>query len=974
MSPDQLHVVAESLRELVAVTEREFESRFSRPPSFVVAAPGRVNLIGEHIDYNDGFVLPMAIERYIVFAGAAREDQADQQATFHSISLNETATLALDQPIEPQSNAWANYIAGVIAGFVERGTVVPSFDAVFESNVPLGGGLSSSAALEVATATLVESLTNQTLDPTEKALLCQHAEHRFAGVPCGIMDQFSSVFGKQDELMLLDCRSQEIQSVPFAGDDITVLITNSNVKHELAGGEYAKRRAQCDAALAKLGQSTWRDVTFDDLESKDDELTADERRRARHVVGEIGRTIEAAGAFQDGDWVRVGDLMYASHDSLRDDYAVSCDELDVPVDIAREIGNAGGVLGSRMTGGGFGGCTVTLVKTENVDSVMKTLVSEYMEKTGIEPHCFASRPARAPTRFEANRDADRSPRSLLLGPPSPMRLTEMFPLSFVPENKMKSTSLWLVASLALSWFLADSSPVSAADQRPNIIVVMVDDMGFSDIGAYGSEISTPHLDALAADGVKFSQFYNTGRCCPTRASLLTGLYSHQAGVGWMTSDQGEPGYRGQLNDQCVTIAEALGEAGYFTAMTGKWHVGFEHGTTPWGRGFERSLNLPAGGLHFSNQTGPKGGTKLFLNGEEVARDDPRFDPPWYGSDLWTEQGIRFVDEAIAEEKPFFWYLAHVAPHFPCMAPEETIAKYRGKFLAGWDRMREERHQRQIDSGLIDANWKLEPRPAEIPAWDSLSQEDRQRYDDMMAIYAAMIEEVDKNIGKLVDALRQRQQLDNTLILFFSDNGGNAETGIPGKYQGDHPGDPHSNVYIGRCWAHLNNTPFRKYKHYNHEGGIATPLIAHWPAAVKPRASSKDWIETPTHLIDVMATCIDLADATYPETFHGKEITPMQGQSLRPLLTGEGTFPTRTLFWEHEGNAAIRVGDRKLVREGINGEWELFDLAADRTEQHNLAETHGDVVAELTSQWKRWANQANVLPKPKKSQAKKRKKK
>ncbi len=527
---------------------------------------------------------------------------------------------------------------------------------------------------------------------------------------------------------------------------------------------------------------------------------------------------------------------------------------------------------------------------------------------------------------------------------------------------IKSLRAALVLLVCMLAFLQTNNPSSAAD-RPNIVVIMVDDMGFSDIGPYGSEIPTPHLDALAANGAKFSQFYNTGRCCPTRATLLTGLYSHQAGIGWMTTDQKLPGYRGQLNENCVTIAEVLGEAGYFTAMTGKWHVGFNHGVTPWGRGFDRCLNLPAGGLHFSNQTGSKGNAKLYLNGEEVAKDDPRFNAPWYGTDLWTEQGIRFVDEAIAENKPFFWYLAHVAPHFPCMAPEKTIAKYRGKYMDGWDKLREERYARQIESGLIDASWKLEPRPEEIPAWDSLSADEQKRYDDMMAIYAAMIEEIDNNIGKLVAALKKRNQLDNTLILFLSDNGGNAEAGVKGRYEGDNPGGPHSNVFIGRCWAHLNNTPFRKYKHYNHEGGTASPLIAHWPAGIPRGAMSNGWDKTPTHLIDIMATCVDLAEAEYPREYKDNRILPMPGQSLKPLLTGKGTFSSRPLYWEHEGNAAIRVGDEKLVRQGARGQWELFDMQADRTEQNNLANSQADRVAELRQQWRNWAKSANVLPKP-----------
>lgn len=532
---------------------------------------------------------------------------------------------------------------------------------------------------------------------------------------------------------------------------------------------------------------------------------------------------------------------------------------------------------------------------------------------------------------------------------------------------MQRTSFALLLAFLV---LATTARESVAAERPNIVVIMVDDMGFSDIGPYGSEIPTPHLDALAENGVRFSQFYNTGRCCPTRASLLTGLYSHQAGIGWMTNDQGTPGYSGRLNDTSVTIAEVLNTAGYMTFMTGKWHVGANHGVNPWNRGFQRSLNTPAGGLHFDNQTGSKGGTQVFLNGEEISRQDPQLDSPWYGSDLWTEHGIKFVDEAREADKPFFWYLAHIAPHFPCMAPEATIAKYRGKFMAGWDELREQRHARQIASGLIDPAWQMEPRPDDIAAWSSLSNEKQVRYDDMMAIYAAMIEEIDTNIGKLVDALQQRGELDNTLILFLSDNGGNAEAGVSGRYDGDNPGDPHSNVFIGKCWAHLNNTPFRKYKHYNHEGGIATPLIAHWPAAVKPQVGPGGWIQTPTHVIDLMATCVDLAEATYPTSHNGQPITPMQGQSLKPLLTGAGSFAPRSIYWEHENNAAIRVGDRKLVRLG-NKNWELFDLKSDRTEQRDLADENPEEVSALKKQWLDWANTHSVLPKP---AAKKRRKK
>jgi arylsulfatase A-like enzyme len=502
-----------------------------------------------------------------------------------------------------------------------------------------------------------------------------------------------------------------------------------------------------------------------------------------------------------------------------------------------------------------------------------------------------------------------------------------------------------------------------AVERPNVIVIMVDDMGFSDIGCYGSEIPTPHLDALAKNGAKFSQFYNTGRCCPTRASLLTGLYSHQAGVGHMTADQGLPGYEGRLNNHCVTIGQVLQSAGYFTMMTGKWHVGFDDKVNPWVRGFDRSLNLPAGGVHFSDQTGEKGKSPLFLNGEKIDAEDERLSPPWYATDLWTDQGIRFIDEAQKTGKPFFWYLAHTAPHFPCMAPKATIAKYRGQYKRGWDELSRERHSRQIESGLINVSWKQESRPDEVPAWESFNDQEKDRYDHMMAIYAAMLDEVDKSVGKLVDALRSRSQLDNTLILFLSDNGGNAESGVKGRYHGETPGDPHSNVFIGQCWAHLNNTPFRLYKHYNHEGGIASPLIAHWPAAKVGRSNGSQWITTPTHLIDIMATCVDIAAAKYPNECNGHKITPMQGQSMRALLTGDGEFRSRNLYWEHEGNAAIRIGDQKLVRKGLRGEWELFDLKQDRTEQNNLAESMPEKVAQMRSDWDAWAKASQVLPKP-----------
>jgi galactokinase len=382
----------DQLESLVASAAAKFEQQYSRRPRWVVAAPGRVNIIGEHVDYNDGFVLPMAIERYCVIAAG---DNDRDTANVLSVAANDEVEISLAAPRRhPVAGHWSNYVAGVIAGFVERGWRPAGFRAVIESSVPYGGGLSSSASLEVATATLLEAMAGMTLDPVEKALLCQKAEHEYAGVPCGIMDQFASVMGQEGHLMLLDCRSQHIEQIPFTNPTVTVLIINTNVKHELSGGEYAERRGQCESAARKLGVGSLRDATLSQLESQREQLKPVEFRRARHAISEIERTTAAAGALKAADWPRVGRLMYASHDSLRDDYEVSCEELDLLVNLARELGPQGGFIGSRMTGGGFGGCTVSLVETANVDSVAQHLAQAYRVKTGIEPTVLTSRPAR----------------------------------------------------------------------------------------------------------------------------------------------------------------------------------------------------------------------------------------------------------------------------------------------------------------------------------------------------------------------------------------------------------------------------------------------------------------------------------------------------------------------------------------------------------------------------------------------------
>lgn len=496
-------------------------------------------------------------------------------------------------------------------------------------------------------------------------------------------------------------------------------------------------------------------------------------------------------------------------------------------------------------------------------------------------------------------------------------------------------------------FASDSSPAA----RPNIIVILVDDMGFSDIGCYGSEIPTPNIDRLAAHGLRFTQFYNTSRCCPSRAALLTGLYSHEVGVGGMTEDEGVPGYRGRLNEECVTLAEVLRPAGYFTAMTGKWHVGHD----PHTRGFERSLNAPAGGFYYGK--GPK--AKLLLDGKPIANDDPRLPKDWYATDLWTEFGIRFIDEAMQAKKPFFLYLAHNAPHFPLQAPLDEIARFRGKYKIGWDKLREARHAKQIELGIMDKAWPLSPRPPAVAAWDSLSTEQQDRFDHIMAIYAAVVAHMDMAVGRLVDALEKRGVLNNTVILFMSDNGGNAESGPQGRLDGNTPGSKDSVVFCGQSWATLENTPLRRYKHFNHEGGISTPLVVHWPDRIKDGGALRHQVG---HLIDIMPTCVALAGAKYPSQFEGHAIPPMEGKSLLSAFGGK-EIPRESLFWEHEGNAAVRVGDWKLVRLGRRGAWELYNLKTDRTELHNIAAEHPDLAGELSAKWDAWAVRTHVRPYP-----------
>ncbi len=379
-----------SLDLMLDRTTALFTRCFGRAPRWVVAAPGRVNLIGEHTDYNDGFVLPMAIARYILIAG---DTNTSRQVTLHSVSTGETARFEVRARVERGEPGWSNYVRGIIAGFQQRGKKVPGFDAVIESSLPYGGGLASSAALEVATATLLEAITGQTLDPIEKALLCQRAEHDFAGVPCGIMDQFTSILARENHALLLDCRSRTTTPVEMANPEVTVMIINTNVRHKLVESKYAARRSRCEAAARALKVAALRDATPETLEAAHGQLEPAVYLRARHVITENERTLRFAKAVHASDWPAAGQLMYASHASLRDDYGVSCPELDTVVEIAQAMGVAGGVIGCRMTGGGFGGCAVGLVKTDAVQRITRKLDEAYEKKTGQQATIFSSRPA-----------------------------------------------------------------------------------------------------------------------------------------------------------------------------------------------------------------------------------------------------------------------------------------------------------------------------------------------------------------------------------------------------------------------------------------------------------------------------------------------------------------------------------------------------------------------------------------------------
>jgi len=538
---------------------------------------------------------------------------------------------------------------------------------------------------------------------------------------------------------------------------------------------------------------------------------------------------------------------------------------------------------------------------------------------------------------------------------------------------------------------ATLNPLRGAE-KPNILLIMADDVGFSDLGCYGSEIKTPNLDALAKGGLRFTQFYNTARCCPTRASLLTGLYPHQAGVGHMTwADTGHPGYSGSLNNRCVTLAEVLKADGYRTYMSGKWHVtsgekaDSDRSHWPVQRGFEKFYGTIKGSGSFFDPI-----SLCRQNTFITPENDPDYKAAeFYYTDAISDNTVNFLraHEKESPAKPFFMYVAYTAAHWPMHALEKDIAKYKGKFDGGYEPERQARLKRMKQLGLIDPKWDVAPT---VGNWSAVNKEWEAR---CMEVYAAMLDNMDQGIGRIVNELKRTGRLDNTVIFFLQDNGGCAEENgrrpvkkapptdlkpmLPDDLQliaapvqtrdgrpvrrgpGVMPGGADTFVAYGENWANVSNTPFREYKHWVHEGGISTPLIVHWLKGI-PRSRNGKLETQPGHLIDIMATCVEASGVSYSKEMNGEKIKPMQGVSLLPALQGADLKRPEPIFFEHESNRAVRDGKWKLVAKA-DQRWELYDMERDRTEMHDLAANDPGKAKELAAKWDAWAARSDVLP-------------
>lgn len=543
-------------------------------------------------------------------------------------------------------------------------------------------------------------------------------------------------------------------------------------------------------------------------------------------------------------------------------------------------------------------------------------------------------------------------------------------------NIKKTRQLMLSATAALPVVAA----AQAEDQRPNIMIIMVDDMGYSDLGCFGGEINTPNIDALASNGMRFTQFFNAGRSCPSRAALMTGLYAQQAGIMGMGQS---------LNNECVTIPEVLKTAGYHTAMSGKWHLSLTQGignnadqmawlshqntfdnrpfapveTYPCNRGFDEHWGTIWGVVnHFDPFS-------LVHNEEPIYTDAIPSD--FYSTDFITDKTIDMLDDLKSEDEPFFMYVAYNAPHWPLHAKPEDIAKYKGMYDEGWDVLREKRYARMVELGLISSGQTPVSRNESGRLWEN--ETDKELEAANMEVHAAMIDCVDQGVGRIIQKLKDTGEYDNTIIIFSSDNGASSENYSIGEFDRHDrtrdgqmvthnsrtPGDELSYNYLGTGWAGAINTPFRYWKAESFHGGIAAPTIVHWPAGMKSGRGTI--VNEPCHFIDIMPTCISLAGAEYPTTYKGHNIHPLaaEGRSLLPLISGEGEWNgERTLFWEHENGRAVRVGKWKMTSLR-NGGWQLFDLSTDYSETNNVAAEHPDKVRELKTLWNNWAKSVGL---------------
>lgn len=571
----------------------------------------------------------------------------------------------------------------------------------------------------------------------------------------------------------------------------------------------------------------------------------------------------------------------------------------------------------------------------------------------------------------------------------------------------------IISTVLLLMIVGMSQQALAQEEKPNVLLIMADDLGYSDLGSYGGEIQTPNLDQLADNGVRFTQIYNSARCSPSRASLLTGLYPHQAGIGFFAGDgkdDNPQGYRGRLQDNSVTIAEVLKEAGYSTFMTGKWHV---NDPVPTKHGFDEFYGFTHG--YGANAWEPEMMVRL-----PEGRPEPEFEKgEFFASDAFSDIAIKFIEQSQEEtpDKPWFTFVSHQAPHFPIQAPEKYINKYKDKYKDGWDVLRNERLERMKRIGIIPEDTELSPRssiprpdiadqhgvPGSLernPAWSEIPEDRQKDLARRMAVYAGMVDNMDDGIGRIIQHLEDTGELDNTLVIFLSDNGADAEwgpygfdlteeilaandqkgqgigagtPGLPSKlYEGeelDEMGGPGTGIAYGSGWANVSNTPWSEYKHYAYEGGVGTPLIMHWPDKFKENVHGAIRRQ-PGFLFDITATIYDVAGADYPERHEGTEITSLEGQSLVPVVNGE-ELEERPFVFEHTGNAAIRKGEWKLVGKDVmnnkgmadNPKWKLYNIDDDRSEIYDLSQHHPEVVKELRQLFLDEAKRTHILPRP-----------